>query len=524
MSCPGSIGRAARGWFVPFLALALAGVLTLPGACRQAVSASTPPVRLAIGYADTKTGAVSVGVIVSLLEDEQLVKTGRDGRPQVTIAERWEQSPDGLRWRFHLRPGLKFQDGTPLDANLVAAGLRRDLADYRTFAGVRDITEIEAAGPLELVVHLRRPSSLVLASLSYIPIKSPGHSAIGPYHSLTRNVNGATLEAFNVDARPRSNVDHIDIRPYPSARNAWSAMMRGEVDMLLEIPPDAIEFVEQSSHVQLKSFLRPYLFMLGLNLHHPVLRSRDVRRALNTAVNRDDIIKRIFRGHGVPAAGHVFPRNWAYDQRIQPFDYAPSEAQRLLDAAGLPVQPSTDRRMPSRFRFTCLVPIGERYERMGLMLQRQLVDVGIDMQLEPLPVRALRERLQSGQYDAYLFEMAAPSLDWTYSFWHSPEPPSPAFVDSGYSAADPMLDALRIAQTDEQIRAAVVGVQRVMRDDPPAIFLLWNETTRVVNARFRVPDIPDRDILATIPQWQLAAPDQKGLPTLMPTAAPSTAP
>jgi ABC-type transport system substrate-binding protein len=214
----------------------------------------------------------------------------------------------------------------------------------------------------------------------------------------------------------------------------------------------------------------------------------------------------------------VWPRHWAYDHRLAPFRYAPIDALKLLDAAGLPVKRATNRSMPSRFRFTCLLPIGDRFERMGLMLQRQLIDVGIDMQLEPVPVAALQNRLQSGEYDAYLFEMVAATLDWTYLFWHSPEPPSPVFLDSGYTAADPMLDRLRGARTDEEVRSAVVSVQQVMREDPPAVFICWSQTARAVSARFRLPVIADRDIIATLPQWQLASPGPA--PLLQP---PSTA-
>jgi peptide/nickel transport system substrate-binding protein len=525
MSCPGSGGRVARGWPISLLALALGGVLTLPGACRQDVSASAAPVRLAIGYADTRkyTNPESgISVIVSLLQDEGLVRNGRNGRAEAVMAERWVSSPDGLTWHFYLRSGSRFHDGTPLDAAVAAASMRRDLNGYGAFAGMRDVTTIEAVGPLELVIHLRRPNSLLLNSLANFPITSPNKASAGAFRLVSRNADSASLEAIRDPARPRSNIDRVDIRLYPSARNAWSAMMRGELDMLHEIAPPALEFVEHSSQTQLKSFLRPYVFTLGFNVRHPVLRSREVRLALNSAVNRDDISKVIFQGRAVPATVHVQPRHWAYDESLPPFSYAPSEAKRLLDAAGLPVKPSTDRRMPSRFRFTCLLPIDDRYERMALMLQRQLVEVGIDMQLEPLPLRALPGRLRSGQYDAYLFEMAGTNLNWTYSFWHSPEPPNPVFLDSGYTGADPALDQLRNARTDEEVRAAVFALQHAMRNDPPAVFLLWNQPVRAVSARFRLPDVGDRDILWTIPQWQLAEPGR--LPMPLPSAAAATSP
>lgn len=525
MSCPGSGGRAARGWPILLLALTLGGVLTLSSGCHQGMSASTPPVRLAIGIADPRkyTNPDSgIGVIVSLLENEGLVRNGRNGRAEPVMAERWVASEDGLTWHFFLRAGTRFHDGTPLDAAVAAASMRRDLSNYGIYAGLRDVTTIEAVGPLELVIHLRRPNSLLINSLASFIITSPKKASAGLFRLVARNAESASLEATSDPARRRSNIDRVDIRLYPSARNAWSAMMRGEVDVLHEIAPQALEFVEHSSQTQLKSFLRPYVYTLGFNMRHPVLRSREVRLALNTAVNREDISKVIFQGRGVAANGHVEPRHWAYDDSVPRFPYTPSEAKRMLDAAGLPVKPSADRRMQSRFRFICLLPSDDRYERMGLMLQRQLLEVGIDMQLEPLPLRALPARLQSGQYDAFLFEMAGANLDWVYSFWHSPEPPNPVFIDSGYTGADLALDQLRNARTEDETRAAVVALQRAQRDDPPAAFLLWNQPVRAVSARFRLPDVGDRDILWTIPQWQLAEPGQPPVP--LPSAGPGTAP
>jgi peptide/nickel transport system substrate-binding protein len=432
MSCPGSVRGGVPAWSL-LLTVALGSVLTLSSACGLSTrSGATTPVRVTIGLADTRKNTTpsdsGIGAVTLGLTEEGLVNTARDGKPQAALAERWEPSADGLSWRFHLRPGLRCHDGTPLDATLVAASLRRGLEGGRVYAGLRDITTIEPIGPLELVIHLRRPSAIMVDSLANLAVRSPANAAIGSFRLVSRNAESVRLEAFKGDERPRSTVDQVDIRLYPDGRNAWSAMMRGEVDVLYEVAPEALDFVEQSSQAQLKSFLRPYVYMLGLNLRHPVLRSRQARLALNYAVNRDDLIKVLFRSQGMPASDPLWPRHWAFDKNLKSFYYAPTEAQRLLDTAGLTVKPSRDRRMASRLRFTCLVPTRDRYERMGLMLQRQLVESGIDMQLEPVPLQSLPARLKSGQYEAFLFESAAGSLDWNYSFWHSPEPPNPIAV------------------------------------------------------------------------------------------------
>jgi peptide/nickel transport system substrate-binding protein len=515
MSCPWSAGRGARGWFHPYLALVLGGVLTLSSACRHGSTPEPPPpVRVAIGLTATETG---INSLIRLLKEESLARVGPDGRPQAVLAEHWVVSGDRLSWRFHLRPGLQFQNGAPLDASNVVAGLRRSLDGGGNVGALRDVTSVEAVGPLDFVIHTRRPSSILIDALcSNISINALDGSATGSFRLISTDKESAHLEAFTGDARTPSSVDQVDVRLYPSGRNAWSAMMRGDIDVLYDVSPEALEFVEQSSQMQLKSFLKPFVYMLGFNLRHPLLRSREVRQALNAAVNRDDIVKTVFRGHGMAAKGPIWPRYWTYDEQLAPFRYAPTEAQKLLENAGLPMQRSTDQHMPSRLRFTCLVPTGDRYERMGLMLQRQLADAGIDMQLEPVPMRSLLTRLQTGQYDAFLFETAAASLGWTYAFWHSPEPPSPVLVDHGYTGANAALDQVLVARNDDDLRAASSKLQRVMMDDPPAVFICWRETARAVSTRFALPVLNDRDVMKTLPQWQLLAPPGGSLP--MPTS------
>ncbi len=181
-----------------------------------------------------------------------------------------------------------------------------------------------------------------------------------------------TFEAFPQYHRGYPTVDRVDLKVFPNARNAWAAMMRGEIDMLYEVAPDALDFIEQSSNTQVRSFLRPFVFTMGLNIKHPVLADRDVRRALNMAVNRTEIIQRVFRDHAYPATDHVWPRHWAYDHELPRLRYDPAKAIELLEAKGLRIPPATGANAaarsdtPSRFRFTCLILEGDmRYRAHG---------------------------------------------------------------------------------------------------------------------------------------------------------------
>jgi hypothetical protein len=93
-------------------------------------------------------------------------------------------------------------------------------------------------------------------------------------------------------------------------------------------------------------------------------------------------------------------------------------------------------------------------------------------------------------------------LNWSYWFWHSPGESAP-WIRSGYTAADAALDRVRHARGQDDFRAAVGEFQRVLIDDPPAVFLAWRETSRALRRRFVIPSESDRDVFTLLPQWQL---------------------
>ena len=114
-----------------------------------------------------------------------------------------------------------------------------------------------------------------------------------------------------------------------------------------------------------------------------------------------------------------------------------------------------------------------------------------------------QEKLAKGDFDAFLFEMAGRSLSWVYEFWRSHEG---SRNNTGYRAADAVLDQIKSVISDEDTRAAVKELDRVLHADPPAVFIAWQETSRAVSAKFDVGAEDNRDVLANLWQWRPAAP------------------
>jgi peptide/nickel transport system substrate-binding protein len=501
----------------PFTCTALAALLTAacgrsPADGNAAASPGASSATLTIAYADPRarnTATRGIDTIVSLLGDERLVAVGRDGRPQPRLAERWDVSADGLSWRFFLRPGLTFHDGQPLDAASVKAALAPVVGDPAALeAGMRDVVAIETPSPTEVVLRLRRPNALVPESLSLLEVRSAKDAFAGPFRLETRATGRSTLAGVRNYYRGAPALARIAIVEFPTPREAWSAMLRNEVDLLYEVPAEALEFVRESPNARVTSFLRSYVTMLGFNLAHPALSRRDVRRALNVAIDRPHLIADAAGGRGLPATDHVWIKHWARDPGAPAFAFDPAAARAALDAAGLPRTAVAPR---TRFTFTCLVPTDPRYERLALLLQRELLDVDVDMRLEALPLSEFASRLAGGRFDAFLYEViGGRGIGWSYALWHS-APHGPLF-DTGYTGADRVLDRMREARTDDETREAVHALQRTMFEDPPAAFLYWIEGSRAVSRRFTIPAGEGTDILSTVAQWQLADPAAPAAP------------
>ena len=180
------------------------------------------------------------------------------------------------------------------------------------------------------------------------------------------------LRAWERYYRGRPPLDEIDITTYPTQRSAWTALMRGEIDMLLRSQPRCGGLRPGRDRDQVPTPSGgPYYIPFVFNVRHPALKNVEVRKAINEAVDRQVLIRDGLRGRGRPADGPIWPEHWAYVAAPESFTFNPAAARLRLDAAGFPVKPATGGNMPSRFSFTCLVFADDsRFEHLALLLQR----------------------------------------------------------------------------------------------------------------------------------------------------------
>jgi peptide/nickel transport system substrate-binding protein len=477
-------------------------------ACTEPDQPQSGPVTIRLGVpAAAALPQLGLSNTIGNLTGESLLGIGWDGRPYERLATEWEWLPARRGVRLKLHPNIKFHDGTPLNAALARDILRPALANLRTQSSVAlgSITEIEAADDRTLVLRASRSESFLPADLANVTLNHPTtpHLGTGPFRRLTAPPagneleNDVTLGAFSKYYRGRPQIDVIEIKRYLEQRTAWAALMRGSIDAVSDVTPSAVDFVEAQSTVKTFPFSRPYYIQLLFNLRHPALKRAAVRQALSQAVDRKALVDLALNGRGVPAEGPLWPKHWAYSTAPRTFTFNPEAAILRLEAAGYRIEKRSGA-MPSRFRFTCLTLAKDpRYEKIATLLQKYFQEIDVDMEVVALSSTDLIARQGAGDYDAVLLERTSGrSLAWTYLAYHSSR------ASNSYSAADVVLDRLRSATDDDQTRAGVSDLQKVLYDDPPAIFLVWPIVARAVSTRFTAEVESGHDVLTNVWRWR----------------------
>jgi peptide/nickel transport system substrate-binding protein len=474
-------------------------------ACAQS-PASRPdgPNTLRVGMAEGSDAARS---FATLLVHEGLTRVSLDGRAQPGLAESWQWEAGRRRLRVSLRENVLFHDGTPLTADIAAEALRQAIRrEGPLYPSLTDITAIRSEDALHLLIDVSRPSSLLPEDLSILLRMKNPDIGTGPYRVVSTSVEEVVMASNREYYLGRPGIDRIVFKPYDSPRTTWSTFLRGELDMVSDVPQNTVEFI-RNNDVQIVSFPRWYQNVIAFNSRRAPFNSPVVRRALNFAIDRGEIVDKHLQGAGVPATSPIWPKYWAYEAGVATYTYDPARATALFDSVHL--TPGTAKAVPGRptkmrLRFTCLIPqTFAVWEEVALELQRQLFDVGVDIDFVSLPLDEYTQRMIRGDFDAVFTDLiSGPALSRPYIFWAS------AAALKGYNVfgyenprVEGLFAELRQATNDAATRSATRRLQQEWQDDPPALFLAWSQRARAIRKDFHVILEPERDPFLTLWRW-----------------------
>lgn len=458
---------------------------------QKVASSSSALLRVGIGGAPASSPERGVQQFLGSLTREGLLRVNQQGRLEPWLAKGWKVSSDGLRFTLELRENVKFHDGSPVTASTVVEFLRANLPKaLRTMFD--DVEAISADSERAITLKFRRPSSFVGDSLyELLPIQNGNTPAMGTGPFMLARADPSSrqdsthLTAFSSYYLGSPAIQRIDITTYPNTRAAWAELLRGRLDMLYEVGIDAIDLTKDS-RVALYAFDRPFQYMVLLNTKSPKLKSAEVRKALNRAIDRSVIVQEGLAGHGTPSSGPVSTHHWAFGNPGSTFTFDPQGAEAVLNKTG-----------GARLTLNCLTPADAPYEHLAIIVKQQLQAVGVDVSIAEVAPESLSSAISKPDFEALLIDVASGwSLFWPYRWWHS----KGGSNATGFSSPviDAALDGIRHAVNDDEYRSGVQAFQTAASDDPPAVFLAWGDRSRALSRRFELQVDKGSDIIASL--------------------------
>ncbi|MGF0524460.1 ABC transporter substrate-binding protein [Agrobacterium pusense] len=342
---------------------------------------------------DTQTGGFQLranGVT------ETLVQTNPEAAILPALAERWDTSADGLKWTFHLRPNVKFHDGTVVTPEAVAASFKALLPTGNLIknAKIKDVT----AGDRTVTFTLDQPFAPFLANLldPAVPVLAPSSFgaggelkaivSTGPYRiesaELPQGLNLVRHEAYWGEV---AKIERVRVDGVPNPETRVNIALAGEGDLVLEIPTTAVSRVDRSGEAHIVRAPVPRVVMMLVNVKKPQFADVEIRRALSLAVNREAIARTIM-GNAELAANQYFPpamKGWHFaDFKPQTFNIA--EANRILDGLGW-TRGTNGIREKDGIKFAGMMRTFPQRAYLPVIaeaLQAQLKEIGFDLTIQ----------------------------------------------------------------------------------------------------------------------------------------------
>ncbi|MBW0117367.1 ABC transporter substrate-binding protein [Pseudonocardia abyssalis] len=343
-------------------------------------------------------------VLTQLGAVETLVAVDGERRPQPGLATQWTQT-EPTTWRFTLRPGVTFHDGTPLTAEAVVGALTYltgVAAPPRAIAGAAltaeadgDAVLVRTADPDPILpLRLSAPGTAILAPSAYAGDGPP--SVVGTGTGLLRiteadAAQGITLERFEQYWGERARVASVTARFLTDPTARALAFRAGDVDIVLGLPEPAVLELQSTPDVEVQTVPTPRTASLYLNGSAPPFSDVRVRRAVALAVDRTALAEQALAGSGLPASeifGPAVP--WGGTGPVPPHD--PAAAADLLAQAGFgPDNPVTVR----------LWTYANRPElpTLATAVQAMLSGAGITAEIQIGEYAAQEPELLAGRYD-----------------------------------------------------------------------------------------------------------------------------
>ncbi len=477
--------------FTPIAALCGVALILAPAGAR-----ADAPLRVAAPFEIVSPDPTTSGSIFTRMAiAETLVEVDAEGRLAPGLASAWEVSSDGLTWRFAVREGVLFHDGTPLTAEAAAAALEVARAKPGLL-GRAPITGIAADG-MAVAITLSAPFSALPAFLAEYrsQILAPGSygadgmaTAVigtGPYRIATltppQSLTATAFADYWGDAPAVAEVSYAAV-----GRAETRALMAesGDAEFVYGLDPATVTRLRRSDAVTVHAAPIPRSLLLKVNAAHPFLDSAEARRALSLAIDRAGLAEAVLRYP--EGADQLFPPSVAgwHSDAVEPLAHDPEEARRVL--ADLGWTPGADgilEREGQRFALTLTTyPDRPELPLAAAVLEQMFRQIGVAVSIDSTNSSEIPARHAAGTLELGLLarnfalvpdpigtvlQDYAPTGDWGAMGWENA-----GFVE--------LVGRIARGEADEGARAEAAAI---LQAELPVIPIAWYQQTLAASNR-----------------------------------------
>ena len=384
--------------------------------------------------------------------------------PQLALS--YSTSDDGKEVAIKLRPGVKFHDGEPLDAEAAKFSLERHLTFPGSFRKpeLAQLDHVDVVDPLTVKLVLKSPFSPLIAQLtdrsgmvvSPKAAKAEGDKfglhpvCAGPYKFVERVQQDRIVFEKFADYWNKDNVfiDKIVFLPIVDATVRLANLKSGGLDLIERVLATDIKDVRADSRLKLSTAIELGYQGITLNIGHdknkgPLSQSAKVRQALDLSIDREAINQVVFNGEFKPGNQWVNPDHPYYQKDFPIHGRDVEKAKALLKEAGVTPPLAVD----------FMVPKGAETEAVAQVVQSMAAEAGFDMKIRVTEFATSLKQAEAGEFQAFMLAWSGridPDGN-SYVFLHSKAP-------QNYSAwanadADKALDDARLVTAQDQRKA-----------------------------------------------------------------------
>jgi peptide/nickel transport system substrate-binding protein len=418
------------GW----IAMSAFGLLISASGADRGVEAQTAPGETVIYARSTDSATLDPGESASA-EDKRvtyslydtLVDYVLDANGQWTfvplLAERWTTSPDGLTWTFHLRPGVKFHDGTDFDADAVVFAFDRQRDSKHPYFPKRQkfwqqqfgdlVTQVQAVDKSQVRFTLRSSFGPFLTNLAGSLGAIPSPTAVkklggdfatnpvgtGPFKFVQWTTGDRiVLERFSGYWGRPAGPQRVIIRAVPDPSARFAEVQAGNVHIAADISTDFHDRAKQNAQLNVMYRAPLNVGFLYINIAHRPFDNALVRRAVAHAIDKQSIVDAFYSGTGITARNILPPSVFGHNDRAQEYAYDAARARQLLSEAGF----------PNGFETALWVmPVSRGYfpkpKETGEVIQSNLAAVGIRAKIVTFDWTTYLAKTDAGEADLFMY-------------------------------------------------------------------------------------------------------------------------